>query len=221
MQTFLRVTLVSLVATIALSACSGGGNSLPAGVQCHRDFNPVPMDVAPGTRKSLKPEDKAMTGNSSYVYQGAHLYYVAPGGPDSFRIEVLETRQNDGTFKASVGCVRNAKENMKDFSLSAPGVTQINIDSAFSSMVWVSNFGFNITNTKITATAVAVAAQQNTKASPADIFPSPEKVKGAESFIIQNSETSWEVRSSAPTEDGGVYYLSILYTSGPIPAATP
>lgn len=215
MQSLLKLTIFSLIAIGTLSACSGGGSSLPAGQQCHRDFNPIPMDVAPGTRKSLKPEDKAMTGNSSYVYQGAHLYYVAPGGPNSFRIEVLETKQNDGTFKASVGCVRNAKENMKDIAITAPGATQIDIDSAFGSTVWVSNFGFNVTNTKITATAVA--AQQNSKVSPADIFPSPEKVKGAESFMIQNSDTSWEVRSSAPTEDGGVYYLSISYTRGPLP----
>ena len=211
MQLFQRVILIGGFALVGLNACNGGGSSLPAGQQCPLNYDPVPMTASNIERKSLKPEDKVLLPNSHYAYEGATLYYAGPGNPSTnLRVLVSDVKQTDGSFKAVVSCVRNTKPGMEDFTIQTQGVETMDLDNSYQATVNLRTYGFSISNTLFKPEIAD--GQQKVAQSPTQVFADPTTIKGADTFLIEHTDASWEVRSTAPTADGGVYFLSVRYS---------
>lgn len=213
MQAFSRhILFLSLLTgtVVILSACNGSGSSLSGGRQCPASYTPIPMELPAQQKLSLKFEEQKNITPGIYTYQTANVYYVAGPGPSDLRIQVNELKQSDGSFKAVVGCMRNAQPHMKDFSLEIPGVTVMDVDNNFKTTINTQNFGFKITNTLVQPTDTA--GKDKVVQSPSEVYDS---TKGATAFLIKHTDVSYELRASGPTPDGGTYYLSIIYTIAP------
>jgi hypothetical protein len=193
-----KLAITSLALTLA--ACSGGGGRRANGKRCPLNYDPYPMDIPADQKIDLAKPLPA----GSYEYNGASLFYRNPAL--DFKMELHDSKQRDGSFKGTQGCVRNAVKERIGKAMSTEGISKMVIDQGSGKVTSdVKNFGFLILEDgKVHFDFV----KSNHKVeSPSELFTG--KVKN--SFMFKRSEAEYEIRSYGVNEDMSEFYLVVRY----------
>jgi hypothetical protein len=204
MKLFSIVTSVLVVSLVGcLVACGGGGSRKSLGKQCPADpsWAPFPMKVADNQEQiSLNPSANKIPPGV-YTYEGATIYYV---DKSDFRVQAVDVKQKDNSFKAGTGCIRNAGNNFNP--MSTEGIRDLRVSNDKKYLAEVTNFAIGTEDTKFKVTAVK---DPNKKLeAPADAYKT-----AVESYMVstKGDTTNYEIRSSGVTPNG-TYQMQIRLT---------
>lgn len=192
--------LTAMTLALFLSACSGGGGRRVAGKQCPLNYDPYPMDIPANQKIDLSQPLPPGT----YEYNGAHLYYKNPS--IGYKLELVDAKQRDGSFKGTIGCVRNGTQERLSKAMSTEGISNMVVEAGSSKVTSdVKTYGFSFfPDGKVNFNFV----KSNTKVErPSDLFTG----KVTKSFMFKRSDSEYEIRSYGVNEDQSEFYLVVYY----------
>jgi hypothetical protein len=224
MQSFSRVLVTAWIFALGLSACSGGGLTLPPAAQCSPLFaNNVPdtLTPPPAVKVSTGPTDPEALHlqPGTYTYTNGTLYFkegsqTLPSPKTAPIVIQLQNQATAGVVTQSVGvCMLNARMGATGITANTDSVTDIVVHSDLTQTVSTRHFAFSIMNPigntlTVTPTTLTTTAPTYTSVAAALQPVVPTDTPITASVLMQNSVNDFEMR----TQMGPNFYLSVHMT---------
>lgn len=204
MKLFPALILSSTV--LALIACSGGGGNRVAGIQCPVNHS---LAVILGQKLWKKGDNQSSIPEGTYTYQRADMVFTEKGN-DGVTIHVQDTLLKNGTFQASVYCMRNGLSLQgRTISAAAPVASKV-VSKTGSTEALSKELSVSMVDGRLKAFSKELASAS----APESLDKVYDGKADSYELIEHPNKVDYELRSTY-SDNSGDYVVSVRFTKAP------